>query len=88
MADSNLAWARRGPSCARTGQGSGASPAAVPKPASVRTSNEPFFPTHQTGGETFRPYIKDTVLRHEHDEEFGEEGEYLDEEEEADEDWK
>jgi hypothetical protein len=43
------------------------------------------FPTQQTGGETIRAYIKDTVLRHEHEEEFGEEGEYLDEEEETEE---
>ncbi len=44
------------------------------------------FPTQQTGGDTIRPYIKDSVLRHEReDEEFGEEGEYLDEEDELEE---
>jgi len=47
------------------------------------------FPTQQTGGETFRPYIKDSMLRYGHDEEdeIGEDGEYLDDgdEEEAEE---
>ena len=46
------------------------------------------FPTQQAG-ETIRPYIKDSVLRHEadEDEEFGDDGEYVDEgdEEEAEE---
>jgi hypothetical protein len=38
------------------------------------------FPTQQTGGETIRPYIKDSMVRHDHEDEdeFGEEGEYLD----------
>jgi tetratricopeptide (TPR) repeat protein len=41
------------------------------------------FPTQQTGGETIRPYIKDSMVRHDHEEEdeFGEEGEFGDEEE-------
>ncbi len=43
------------------------------------------FPTQQTGADTIRPYIKDTVLRHEHEEEYGEEGEYLDEEDDGEE---
>lgn len=47
------------------------------------------FPAQQTGGETIRPYIKDSMLRYGHDEEdeIGEDGEYLDDdgEEEAEE---
>ena len=45
------------------------------------------FPTQHGAGDTVRAYIKDTMLRYDHDEEeFGEEGEYLDEtEDEADE---
>jgi tetratricopeptide (TPR) repeat protein len=39
------------------------------------------FPTQHTGGETIRPYIKDSMLRYDRDEddEFGEDGEFLDE---------
>ncbi len=44
------------------------------------------FPT-QGGGETVRPYIKDSLLRHGAEEdEYGEDGEYLDNEDEDEED--
>ncbi|HEX6816809.1 MAG TPA: tetratricopeptide repeat protein [Ktedonobacterales bacterium] len=46
------------------------------------------FPTQQGAGDTVRAYIKDTMLRYDHEEEeFGEEGEYLDDaDDETDED--